>query len=159
MCLGAWLRSGEGIGWLAAGTVPNSLYRVPSYLFLAYALCYCCFLFVVSVFLRKRFSSCFVFILSLKLCRCSSDIFLSSRPRTVLTTTYITGMVEARSVNNVMNTTTTPIAVWCGDTIIVCYYYKVLSNYVLPKYIVLVGFGCGMYYNVFVGFLVSLHGD
>ena len=26
--LGAWLRSGEGIGWLAAGTMPNSLYRV-----------------------------------------------------------------------------------------------------------------------------------
>ena len=29
MRLGAWLRSGEGIGWLAAGTIPNSLYRVP----------------------------------------------------------------------------------------------------------------------------------
>ena len=27
--LGAWLRSGEGIGWLAAGTMPISLYRVP----------------------------------------------------------------------------------------------------------------------------------
>ena len=159
MCLGVRLRSGEGIGWLAAGTVPNSLYRVPfSYLFLACALCYCSFLFVVSVlFLIKRFLS-FVFIFSLNLCRCSSDLFLSSRPRTGLTTTYTTGMVEARSVNNVMNTTT-PIAVWCGDTIIVCYYYKVLSNYVLPKYIVLVGFGCGMYYNVFVGFLVSLYGD
>ena len=24
--LGAWLRFGEGIGWLAAGTMPNSLY-------------------------------------------------------------------------------------------------------------------------------------
>ena len=34
--LGAWLRSGEGVGWLAAGTMPNSLYRVPFvYLFLA----------------------------------------------------------------------------------------------------------------------------
>ena len=38
MRLGAWLRSGEGIGWPAAGTIPNSLYRVPSiYLFLACA--------------------------------------------------------------------------------------------------------------------------
>ena len=37
--LGAWLQSGEGgIGWLAAGTIPNSLYRVPFiYLFLACA--------------------------------------------------------------------------------------------------------------------------
>ena len=34
--LGAWLRPGEGIGWLAAGTMPNSLYRMPVvYLFLA----------------------------------------------------------------------------------------------------------------------------
>ena len=29
MCLGAWLRFGEAIGWLAAGTIPNSLNRVP----------------------------------------------------------------------------------------------------------------------------------
>ena len=28
MRLGAWLRSGEGIGWLAAGTIPNSLSSV-----------------------------------------------------------------------------------------------------------------------------------
>ena len=27
--LGAWLRAGEGIGWLAAGTMPNSLCRMP----------------------------------------------------------------------------------------------------------------------------------
>ena len=34
--LGAWLRPGEGIGWLAAGTMPNSLYRMPVvYFFLA----------------------------------------------------------------------------------------------------------------------------
>ena len=34
----------------------------------------------------------FVFVLlSLELCRCSSDLFLSSRPRTGLATTYITG--------------------------------------------------------------------
>ena len=32
---------GGGIGWLAAGGIPNSLYRVPFfYIFLAYALCY-----------------------------------------------------------------------------------------------------------------------
>ena len=50
MRLGAWLRSGEGIGWLAAGTIPNSLYRVPLLdLFIACALCCCSFLCVVHV--------------------------------------------------------------------------------------------------------------
>ena len=40
MRLGVWLRSGESIGWLAAGTIPNSLCRVPFFcLFLACALC------------------------------------------------------------------------------------------------------------------------
>ena len=84
--LGAWLRSGESIEWLAAGTMPNSLYRMPFvYLFLACVFCYSCsFLFVVFVCL------CFL-LLSLELGRCSSDIFLSSRPRTGLATTYITG--------------------------------------------------------------------
>ena len=38
MRLGAWFRSGEGIGWLAAGTIPNSLYRVPFYFCLACAI-------------------------------------------------------------------------------------------------------------------------
>ena len=73
MRLGAWLRSGEGIGWLAAGTIPNSpYYRVPVlYLLLECALWYCS-------------------MLLLELCRCSADIFLPSRPRTGLTTTYIT---------------------------------------------------------------------
>ena len=49
----------------------------------------------------------FFLLLSLELGRCSFDIFLSSRPRTGLATTYITvlGMVEARSVN-VKKTTT-----------------------------------------------------
>ena len=56
--LGAWLRSGEGIGWLAAGTMPNSLYRVPFVdLFLAYVFCYSCsFLFVVFVCLCFSFA-------------------------------------------------------------------------------------------------------
>ena len=50
--LGAWLRSGEGIGWLAAGTMPKSLYRVPFvYLFLAFVFCYyCSFLFLFVFF-------------------------------------------------------------------------------------------------------------
>ena len=48
---------------------------------------YCSFLFVVFVFVF-----CCVFLLSLELCSCSSDILLSSRPRTTgLATTYITG--------------------------------------------------------------------
>ena len=48
----AWLRAGEGIGWLAAGTMPNSLYRMPLvYLSLTCVFCYSCsFLFVVCVF-------------------------------------------------------------------------------------------------------------
>ena len=43
----------------------------------------------------RRFCFClyFLFLLSLELCRCSSDLFLSSRPRTGLATTYITGYV------------------------------------------------------------------
>ena len=49
--LGAWLRPGKGTGWLAAGTMPNSLYRMPVvYLFLACVFCYSCsFLFAVFV--------------------------------------------------------------------------------------------------------------
>ena len=92
--LGAWLRAGEGIGWFAAGTMPNSLYRMPLvYIFLVCVFCYSCsFLFVVFV--------CVFLLLSLELGTCSSDLFLSSRPRTGLGTTYITGyVVEARSVN------------------------------------------------------------
>ena len=51
------VRSGEAVGWLADGTIPNSLYRVPFfYLFLACALCYCSFLFVTFLFLCSRWS-------------------------------------------------------------------------------------------------------
>ena len=42
---------------------------------------------------------CVFLLLSLELCRCSSDLFLSSRPRTELATTLKLGMVEARMVN------------------------------------------------------------
>ena len=91
--LGAWLRSEEGIGWLAASTMPNSLYRVPFfYLFLACVCCFCSFLFVVFVFVVVVLFFC---------SRWSfADVplifFCPSRPRTGLATTY---MVEARSVN------------------------------------------------------------
>ena len=91
MRLGAWLRSGEGIGWLAAGTIPNSLYRVPflyssGMCFMLLFLFSFCFFYFVFV--------CFVFMLSLELRRCSSALFLFSRPRsssTGLAVTYITG--------------------------------------------------------------------
>ena len=85
--LGAWLRAGEGIGWLAAGTMSNTLYRMPLvYIFLTCVFCYSCsFLFdVFCVFV-------FFFLLSLELGRCSSDLFLPNRPRTGLATTYSTG--------------------------------------------------------------------
>ena len=53
------------------------------------------------------FCFCFVVMLSLELCRCSSDIFLSSRPRTPdWQPRILLGMVEARSIN-VKNTTAT----------------------------------------------------
>ena len=42
-------------------------------------------------FCRFCFVSNFISMLSLELCRCSSDLFLSSRPRAGLATTYITG--------------------------------------------------------------------
>ena len=72
-------------------TTTNSLHRVPFfYLFLVCALfCYFSFLFVVSVMFFVVFFV--VFLLSLELCRCSSYLFLSSRPQTGLATTYITG--------------------------------------------------------------------
>ena len=71
--LGAWLRAGEGIGWLAAGTMPISLYRMPLvYLFLACVFCYSCsFLFVVFCVFVFFFCSHW----SLVDGRCSSDIF------------------------------------------------------------------------------------
>ena len=45
---------------------------------------------IVPFFLSFLSCFCFVSMLSLELCRCSSDLFRSSRPRTGLTTTYIT---------------------------------------------------------------------
>ena len=86
MRLGAWLRPGEGIGWLAAGTMPNSLYRMPVvYLFLALY-----FAIPIPFYLSFLFV-CVFLLLSLELSRYSSDPFLSSRPRTGLATTYSTG--------------------------------------------------------------------
>ena len=63
----------------------KSLYRVPFfYLVLACVFCYGSFLSAVLVLFFVV-----VFLLSLELCRCSSDTFLSRRPRTGLATTYI----------------------------------------------------------------------
>ena len=101
--LGAWLRSGEGIGWLAAGTMPNSLYRVLFvYLFLAGVFCILLFLFL---------SLCRFVCLCLRLCFadvpliffCPADHVPDWQPRILL------GMVEARSVNMKKTTTTTAI--------------------------------------------------
>ena len=63
----------------------------------------CILLFLFLFLCRFCLFDCVVLLLSLELGRCSSDLFLSSRPRTGLATTY--GMVEARSVN-VKKTTT-----------------------------------------------------
>ena len=99
--LGAWLRSGEGIGWLAAGTMPNSLYRVPFvYLFLAGIFCILLFLFL---------SLCRFVCLCLCLCFadvpliffCPADQVPDWQPRILL------GMVEAGLVNMKKTRTTT----------------------------------------------------
>ena len=61
-----------------------------------------CILLFLFLSLCRFLCVCVFLLLSLELGRCSSDLFLSSRPRTGLATTYITGyqgMVEARSVN------------------------------------------------------------
>ena len=49
MRLGARLRSGEGIGWLAAGTIITKLFLLSALLFFSCVFCYCSFLFVVFV--------------------------------------------------------------------------------------------------------------
>ena len=91
--------SREGIGWLAAGTMPNSLYRMPLvYLFLTCVFCYSCsFLFVVFFFF---FFSVFVFFFCSHwslvdvplIFFCPADHVPDWQPRVLL------GMVEARSV-------------------------------------------------------------
>ena len=85
--LGAWLRSGEGIGWLAAGIIPNTLYRVPFFCLFSGR----CILLLLLSFCRFCFVSLCFLLLSLELRRCFSDLFLSNRPRTGLATTYNTG--------------------------------------------------------------------
>ena len=100
--LGSWLRSGEGIGWLAAGTMPNCLYRVPFvYIFLAGVSCILLFLFL-SLCRFCLFVFVFVFFVDVPLIFfCPADHVPDWQPRILL------GMVEARSVNNVKKTTTT----------------------------------------------------
>ena len=53
----------------------------------------------VLIFLNFNFLSFLSFLPSMELCKCYSDLFLSSRPRARLATAYLIGMVEARSVN------------------------------------------------------------
>ena len=69
-------------GWHYAKLSLSSALRL---YFSGMCICYSCFfVFVVFVFV-------FFLLLSLELGRCSSDLFLSSRPRTGLANTYITG--------------------------------------------------------------------
>ena len=99
--LGAWLQSGEGIGWLTAGTMPNSLYRVPFvYLFLACVFCYSCtFFFVVFCVFVFCFCAHWSLVDVPLIFFCPADHVPDWQPRILL------GMVEARSVN-VKKTTT-----------------------------------------------------
>ena len=101
--LGAWLRAEEGIGWLAAGTMPNSLYRMPLvYLFLAYVFCYSCsFLFVVFCVFVFFFCSHGSFVDVPLIFFCPADHVPDWQPRILL------GMVEAQSVNVKKTITTT----------------------------------------------------
>ena len=100
--LGAWLRAGEGIGWLAAGTMPNSLYRMPLvYLFLTCVFCYSCScLFVVFCVFVFFFCSHWSVVDVPLIFFCPADHVPDWQPRVLL------GMVEARSVN--VKKTTTP---------------------------------------------------
>ena len=96
--LGAWWRSGEGIGWLAAGIIPNSLFRVPFfYLFLA-----CVVYFVIAPFFLSFLFSFVMFFFALVgaffvdvplIFFCPADHVPDWQPRILL------GTVEARSVN------------------------------------------------------------
>ena len=99
----AWLRAGEGIGWLAAGTMLNSLYRMPLvYLFLACVFCYSCsFLFVVFGMFVFFFCSHWSLVDVPLIFFCPADHVPDWQPRILL------GMVEARSVNVKKTTTTT----------------------------------------------------
>ena len=103
--LGAWLRSGEGIGWLAAGTMPNSLYRMPFvYLFLACVFCYSCsFLFVVFCLFVFFFCPHWSLVDVPLIFFCPADHVPDWQPRILLC------MVVARLVN-VKKTTTTVYA-------------------------------------------------
>ena len=91
--LGAWLRAGEGIGWLAAGTMPNSLSNAARLsfsdlcilLFLFLSLCRLC----VCVFLCSHWSLVDVPLIFF----CPADHVPDWQPRVLL------GMVEARSIN------------------------------------------------------------
>ena len=96
--LGAWLRFGEGIGWLAAGTMPNSLYRV----LFAYHIFFWHLYFVILVPFSLSFCFClFVYIFCSHwsfvdvplIFFCPADHVPDWQPRILL------GMVEARSVN------------------------------------------------------------
>ena len=99
--LGAWLRSGEGVGWLAAGTMPNSLYRMPFvYLFLACVFCYSCSFSLSFLCVVFFFCSHWSLVDVPLIFFCPADHVPDWQPRTLL------GMVEARSVN-VKKTTTT----------------------------------------------------
>ena len=93
--LGAWLRPGEGIGWLAAGTMPKTLYRMPAvHLFLACVFCYfCSFFFVVFCLFAFIFCSHWSLVDVPLISFCPADHVPDWQPRIVL------GMVEVRSVN------------------------------------------------------------
>ena len=83
------------IGWLAAGTMPNSLCRMPLvYLSLACVFCYSCsFLFVVFCVFVFFFCSYWSLVDVPLISFCPADHVPDWQPRILL------GMVEARSVN------------------------------------------------------------
>ena len=105
MRLGTWLRSGEGIGWPATGTIPNSFYEFPSIFFW-----YMCFALLFLSFCRFVF----VFMFSLERCRCSFLIFSCPADHVLLPDwqpRILLGLVEARLVN--VKNTTIPGEQWC----------------------------------------------
>ena len=103
---------GGCIGWLVASNMPDTSWRLPHLVFhpCMYAPCIRFFFWILCASLRPTYlvafsvfvflflfpffwALClnFVFMLSLELCVCSADIFLSNRPSKALVITYIFG--------------------------------------------------------------------
>ena len=92
-----------------------------------------CILLFLFLSLCRFLCVCVFLLLSFELGRCSSDLFLSSRPRTDWQPRVLLGMVEARSVNVKKTTSNITIVLYC----IVLYTDKLSTTiYLIKNYII-----------------------